>query len=68
MMKYKSRTPKRTKVWSNSHIISRLDLGSITRSDMNASTVKTVDRWVSGGKKKWKANQHLKQTQSLSRT
>ena len=65
MLRYKSKTPKRTKVWSNSHIIAQLDLGPITREEMQACTIKTVTRSVSGGKKKWTANKYLKETQSL---
>ena len=67
MLHYQSATPKRTKVWSNSHMICKLDLGAITREMIAACTVKSTDTYVdSSGKKRYKGNANLKRTQCLN--
>lgn len=56
-------TAKRTLVWSNSTLITRLHLGKMAKK-LLASTVQVVDRYRNkDGKLRWKGNSKLKSTQ-----
>ncbi|CAE7872119.1 unnamed protein product [Symbiodinium sp. KB8] len=65
MKHYKSPTAKSTLLWSNSAVVSRFDLGPLSRSQLRSS-VRTTDRWVNAaGRKCFKGNKNLRATQPL---
>ena len=67
MLHFKSPTPKRTKCWSSSKAIAALNKGPITKAQMKACSIKTVDVYFDRrGCKKFKGNTNLRATQLLA--
>ena len=59
-----SGSPKRTRVWSNSWEIRRLDLGPVSKAMIAACEIKTVKKYVDGsGKSRFSGSSSLKGTQ-----
>ena len=66
MLHFASPTPKRTSLYSNSSYVDLFDLGSITREQIKACKVRSTDSYIDAkGKKRFKGNKHLKNTQYL---
>ena len=68
MKKHGSKTMKRTSVWSNSVVVSKLDLGKVIGS-AKKSKIKTTTRYVDKkGVLRFQGTAHLKGTQNLRST
>ena len=65
MRKYSSLSWKRTWCWSNSPLISALDLGALTKTDKAGSQTTTTRYRDAKGRAKFKGNKHLKASQCL---
>lgn len=65
MRKYSSLSWKRTWCWSNSPLISALDLGALTKTDKAGSQTTTTRYRDAKGRVKFKGNKHLKASQCL---
>ena len=65
MRKYSSLSWKRTWCWSNSPLISALDLGALTKSEKAGSQTTTTRYRDAQGRAKFKGNKRLKASQYL---
>ena len=65
MRKYSSLSWKRTWCWSNSTLISALDLGALTKSEKAGSQTTTTRYRDAQGRAKFKGNKRLKASQYL---